>query len=122
MSLLDGSSVLITGGTGSLGTSLIKNLLSNTKVKRVAVYSRDELKQANLKIEFNNDERLRWFIGDVRDIDRLIRALHGVDYVVHAAALKQVDTGEYNAILSAFEIFNKRTTHSELCWGGRDFI
>ena len=64
MSLLDGSAVLITGGTGSLGTSLIKTLLANTKVKRVAVYSRDELKQANLKIEFNNDERLRWFIGD----------------------------------------------------------
>ena len=98
MSLLDGSAVLITGGTGSLGTSLIKTLLANTKVKRVAVYSRDELKQANLKIEFNNDERLRWFIGDIRDIDRLKRALHGVDYVVHAAALKQVDTGEYNAM------------------------
>jgi UDP-N-acetylglucosamine 4,6-dehydratase len=98
MSVLDGSSVLITGGTGSLGTSLIKNLLSNTKVKRVAVYSRDELKQANLKIEFNNDERLRWFIGDIRDIERLKRALHNVDYVVHAAALKQVDTGEYNAM------------------------
>ena len=98
MSLLDGSAVLITGGTGSLGTSLIKTLLANTKVKRVAVYSRDELKQANLKIEFNNDERLRWFIGDIRDIERLKRALHGVDYVVHAAALKQVDTGEYNAM------------------------
>jgi len=98
MSLLDGSAVLITGGTGSLGTSLIKSLLSNTKVKRVAVYSRDELKQANLKIEFNNDERLRWFIGDIRDIERLKRALHNVDYVVHAAALKQVDTGEYNAM------------------------
>lgn len=98
MSLLDGSAVLITGGTGSLGTSLIKTLLENTKVKRVAVYSRDELKQANLKIEFNNDERLRWFIGDIRDIERLKRALHGVDYVVHAAALKQVDTGEYNAM------------------------
>lgn len=98
MSLLDGSAVLITGGTGSLGTSLIKTLLSDSKVKRVAVYSRDELKQANLKIEFDNDERLRWFIGDIRDIDRLKRALHNVDYVVHAAALKQVDTGEYNAM------------------------
>jgi len=98
MSLMDDSSVLITGGTGSLGNNLIRNFLSNTKARRIAIYSRDELKQAQLRNEFNNDERLRWFIGDVRDIDRLKRALHSIDYVVHAAALKQVDTGEYNAM------------------------
>ena len=96
MSLLDGSSVLITGGTGSLGKALTEYLLTNTKVRRIAILSRDELKQHHLKIEFKNDPRLRWFLGDIRDIDRLKRAFHGVDYVIHAAALKQVDTGEYN--------------------------
>lgn len=96
MSLLNGSSVLITGGTGSLGKALTKFLLSETKVRRVAIFSRDELKQMHMRTEFQDDSRLRWFIGDIRDIDRLNRALHGVDYVIHAAALKQVDTGEYN--------------------------
>jgi UDP-N-acetylglucosamine 4,6-dehydratase len=96
MSQLDNSSVLITGGTGSLGKALIKNLLENTQVRRIAIFSRDELKQHNLRTEIGKDERLRWFIGDIRDIERLKRALHGVDYVIHAAALKQVDTGEYN--------------------------
>jgi UDP-N-acetylglucosamine 4,6-dehydratase len=96
LSLLDGSSVLITGGTGSLGKALTEYLLTNTKVRRIAILSRDELKQHHLKIEFKNDPRLRWFLGDIRDIDRLKRAFHGVDYVIHAAALKQVDTGEYN--------------------------
>jgi UDP-N-acetylglucosamine 4,6-dehydratase len=96
MSQLDNSSVLITGGTGSLGKALIKHLMENTKVRRIAVYSRDELKQHNLRNEIGEDERLRWFIGDVRDLERLKRALHGVNFVIHAAALKQVDTGEYN--------------------------
>jgi UDP-N-acetylglucosamine 4,6-dehydratase len=96
MSQLDNSSVLITGGTGSLGKALISYLLENTNVRRVAVYSRDELKQHNLQNEIGNDPRLRWFIGDIRDIERLKRALHGVDFVIHTAALKQVDTGEYN--------------------------
>ena len=96
MSELDNSSVLITGGTGSLGKALINYLMENTKVRRIAVYSRDELKQHNLRNEIGEDERLRWFIGDIRDLERLKRALHGVDFVIHAAALKQVDTGEYN--------------------------
>lgn len=96
MSQLTNSSVLITGGTGSLGKALIKYLMENTKVRRIAIYSRDELKQHNLRNEIGNDERLRWFIGDIRDLERLKRALHGVDFVIHAAALKQVDTGEYN--------------------------
>ncbi len=94
MRSLDDASILITGGTGSLGKALISRLLK-TKVRRIAVFSRDELKQHTLRQEFN-DERLRWFIGDIRDRDRLIRAFHGVDFVIHAAALKQVDTGEYN--------------------------
>jgi UDP-N-acetylglucosamine 4,6-dehydratase len=96
MSQLDGASVLITGGTGSLGKSLVEYFLKETKVRRVAVLSRDELKQQHLRIHFQNNPRLRWFLGDVRDLDRLKRAFHGVDYVIHAAALKQVDTGEYN--------------------------
>jgi UDP-N-acetylglucosamine 4,6-dehydratase len=94
--MLDDSSVLITGGTGSLGKSLIEYFLNETKVRRIAVFSRDELKQHNLRQYFQNNPRLRWFLGDVRDIERLKRALHKVDYVIHAAALKQVDTGEYN--------------------------
>jgi UDP-N-acetylglucosamine 4,6-dehydratase len=96
MSLLDNSSVLITGGTGSLGKALLHEILSTTTARRVVVFSRDELKQYNLRSEFKDNPRVRWFIGDIRDIERLKRALHGIDYVIHAAALKQVDTGEYN--------------------------
>jgi UDP-N-acetylglucosamine 4,6-dehydratase len=96
MSFLDNKSVLITGGTGSLGKALTSFLLSQTKVRRVAIFSRDELKQLHMKNDFDNDDRLRWFLGDIRDLERLKRAFHGVDFVIHAAALKQVDTGEYN--------------------------
>ena len=96
MTFFDNSSILITGGTGSLGRSLTEHLLSHTKVRRIAIFSRDELKQLTMRNEFKDDSRLRWFIGDIRDKQRLERAFHGVDYVIHAAALKQVDTGEYN--------------------------
>lgn len=96
MSQLDGTSVLITGGTGSLGRSLVEYLLGESKVRRIAIFSRDELKQQHLRLHFEDNPRLRWFLGDVRDLDRLKRAFHGVDFVIHAAALKQVDTGEYN--------------------------
>jgi len=96
MSDLDHSSLLITGGTGSLGKALIEHLLKKTKVRRIAIYSRDELKQMQVRNLFGDDPRLRWFLGDIRDTDRLRRALHDVDFVIHAAALKQVDTGEYN--------------------------
>nr|WP_279672547.1 UDP-N-acetylglucosamine 4,6-dehydratase (inverting) [Flexivirga meconopsidis] len=93
---MQGSSVLVTGGTGSFGKAFIRRLLDDVKPKRVIVYSRDELKQWEVRQHFADDPRLRWFIGDVRDLPRLQRAMHQVDYVVHAAALKQVDTGEYN--------------------------
>lgn len=96
MSELSNSSVLITGGTGSFGKAFLHRLLEMPEgPRRVAVFSRDELKQSDLRQDFD-DDRLRWFLGDIRDKDRLMRALHGIDYVVHAAALKQVDTAEYN--------------------------
>lgn len=96
MSVLTGSSILITGGTGSLGKALTRELLDYHDVARLIVFSRDELKQLEARRLFNDDPRIRWFIGDVRDRRRLDRAFHNVDFVVHAAALKQVDTAEYN--------------------------
>jgi UDP-N-acetylglucosamine 4,6-dehydratase len=95
METLTGKSVLITGGTGSFGREMIKCLLK-TEISRIAIFSRDELKQLSLKNEIPGDKRLRFFLGDIRDETRLEIALHGVDFVFHAAALKQVDTGEYN--------------------------
>ena len=95
-SFLDNKSILITGGTGSLGKAVTDYLLKKTQARRIAIFSRDELKQLKMKTEFGYDDRLRWFLGDIRDIERLKLALHEVDYVIHAAALKQVDTGEYN--------------------------
>lgn len=96
MSILERSSILVTGGTGSFGKAFIRFALDNLDPKRIVVFSRDELKQYEARLLFNNDERLRWFIGDIRDQHRLMRAMHNIDYVVHAAALKQVDTAEYN--------------------------
>lgn len=96
MSILEGSSILITGGTGSFGKSFIRYALDHLNPRRLVIFSRDELKQYEVRQQFKDDPRLRWFIGDIRDERRLARALHKVDYVVHAAALKQVDTAEYN--------------------------
>jgi UDP-N-acetylglucosamine 4,6-dehydratase/5-epimerase len=96
---LNGKSVLITGGTGSFGKAFIKRVLQEyPNVQRIVVYSRDELKQSELQQEYpwNKYRQLRFFIGDVRDQERLTRAMIGVDYVVHAAALKQVPAAEYN--------------------------
>jgi len=96
MSNFENSSVLITGATGSLGNALIEHLLAKSKVRRIIIFSRDELKQHEMRAKFKDDSRLRWFLGDIRDLERLKLALHNVDFVIHAAALKQVDTGEYN--------------------------
>ncbi len=96
MSVLTGSAILITGGTGSLGKAFLRYALDHLNPKRLVVFSRDELKQYETRQLMGDDPRLRWFIGDVRDRERLTRAMHGIDYVVHAAALKQVDTAEYN--------------------------
>ncbi len=90
------SSILITGGTGSFGKAFVDHALKNLEPRRIVIFSRDELKQYEMRNQFNDDPRLRFFIGDVRDRARLTRAMHGVDYVIHAAALKQVDTAEYN--------------------------
>lgn len=96
MTSWQGASVLITGGTGSFGKAFTRRLLDDDAARRIVLYSRDELKQYEVRQAFGDDPRLRWMIGDVRDKERLVRAMHGVDFVVHAAALKQVDTAEYN--------------------------
>jgi UDP-N-acetylglucosamine 4,6-dehydratase/5-epimerase len=96
VSVLRQSSIFVTGGTGSFGRQFIRFALDKLDPARVVVFSRDELKQYEFRSEVGDDPRVRWFIGDVRDRDRLNRALKGVDYVVHAAAMKQVDTAEYN--------------------------
>jgi UDP-N-acetylglucosamine 4,6-dehydratase len=88
-------SILITGGTGSFGKQFVKGILERYKPKKLIIYSRDELKQFEMEQDFH-DDCMRYFIGDVRDRDRLIQAMNGVDYVVHAAALKQVPAAEYN--------------------------
>jgi UDP-N-acetylglucosamine 4,6-dehydratase len=94
--MFDGANILITGGTGSFGKCFVKYVLENFNPKRVVILSRDEFKQYQMKSEFGHDKRLRFFLGDVRDKDRLYRAFYGIDYVIHAAALKQVPAGEYN--------------------------
>jgi UDP-N-acetylglucosamine 4,6-dehydratase len=96
VSVLSGSSILVTGATGSFGRAFLGYALENLDPQRIVVFSRDELKQYEVRQMFGDDPRLRFFIGDIRDLHRLERAMHGIDYVVHAAALKQVDTAEYN--------------------------
>ncbi|HVS36734.1 MAG TPA: UDP-N-acetylglucosamine 4,6-dehydratase (inverting) [Gemmataceae bacterium] len=94
---LDGKSILITGGTGSLGNMLVSLLLEHAAPRRIIIFSRDEYKQFLMAEKFRGaEESLRFFLGDVRDKDRLKRAFEGVDYVIHAAALKQVPAAEYN--------------------------
>jgi UDP-N-acetylglucosamine 4,6-dehydratase len=96
MNEFQNKTILITGGTGSFGQKFIRKILSYD-VKKVIVFSRDELKQYEMKQDFT-DKRMRFFIGDVRDKDRLYRAFDGVDYVVHAAAMKHVEASEYNPL------------------------
>jgi UDP-N-acetylglucosamine 4,6-dehydratase len=92
----DNRSILITGGTGSLGNKLVDLLLKFTSPRRIIIFSRDEYKQFVMAEKFRSHDQVRFFLGDVRDKDRLKRAFEGVDYVIHAAALKQVPAAEYN--------------------------
>ena len=94
--MLTNKSILITGGTGSFGNTFVPMTLAKYNPKRLIIYSRDEMKQWEMAKKFQGDPRVRFFIGDVRDRERLYRALDGVDYVVHAAATKIVPTAEYN--------------------------
>jgi len=93
--MLNDKSILITGGTGSFGKEYVKTILQRYQPKRLVIYSRDELKQFEMQQDFGQ-ECMRYFIGDVRDRDRLTQAMSGVDFVIHAAALKQVPAAEYN--------------------------
>lgn len=93
--MFDQKTILITGGTGSFGHKYVQTLLSRYKPAKIIIYSRDELKQYEMQQKYNAD-CMRYFIGDVRDEQRLIRAMRGVDFVIHAAALKQVPAAEYN--------------------------
>ncbi|WRS26730.1 UDP-N-acetylglucosamine 4,6-dehydratase (inverting) [Oscillospiraceae bacterium MB08-C2-2] len=95
--MLNGKSILITGGTGSFGNHFASYVLEHYKPKKIVIYSRDEFKQFNMQNRFREHQPLmRYFIGDVRDKERLVRAFDGIDYVIHAAAMKQVPACEYN--------------------------
>lgn len=94
--MLSGKTILVTGGTGSFGHTFVPMTLARYNPRKLIIYSRDEMKQWEMAKAFQGDPRVRFFIGDVRDKDRLYRALDGVDYVVHAAATKIVPTAEYN--------------------------
>lgn len=96
MNVLQNSSILITGGTGSFGEAFVRLTLEKYNPRRLVVLSRDEMKQWDMAKRYKDDSRVRFFIGDVRDKDRLHRAMHGVDNVIHAAATKIVPTAEYN--------------------------
>ncbi|HCD15118.1 polysaccharide biosynthesis protein, partial [Shewanella sp.] len=93
--MFNNQTILITGGTGSFGQKYTRTLLARYKPKRLIIFSRDELKQFEMQQQFN-DPCMRYFIGDVRDGDRLMQAMQDVDYVIHAAAMKQVPAAEYN--------------------------
>ena len=94
--LFKDSTILLTGGTGSFGEKFVEMTLNRYKPKKVIIFSRDEMKQFEMAKKYPNDSRVRFFLGDVRDRDRLYRAMDGVDFVVHAAAIKIVPTAEYN--------------------------
>ena len=98
--MYNNKSILITGGTGSFGKSFTKFLLKNYTPRKIIIYSRDEMKQYEMskKFNFTNKKILRFFLGDVRDLERLSLALSDVDLLIHAAALKQVPAAEYNPI------------------------
>ena len=114
--MLTDKTILITGGTGSFGHHFVSYVLNNYKPRKIIIYSRDEYKQFIMRNTFKQyDSTLRFFIGDVRDQVRLERALNGVDYVIHAAALKQVPTCEYNPMEAVKTNINGATNVIEAC-------
>ena len=94
--MFDGKTILVTGGTGSFGKKFTQMTLENNNVKKIIILSRDEMKQWDMSKDYEGDDRVRFFLGDVRDRERLYRAMDRVDLVVHAAATKIVPTAEYN--------------------------
>ena len=94
--MLKNSTILVTGGTGSFGNKFVPLTLERYNPKKIIIFSRDEMKQWEMAQRYEDDDRIRFFIGDVRDRERLYRALDGVDFVIHAAATKIVPTAEYN--------------------------
>lgn len=94
--MLNNSTILVTGGTGSFGRQFVQMTLKRFNPKKIIIYSRDEMKQYQMERDFGGDKRLRFFLGDVRDKERLYRACNGVDYLIHAAALKIITVSEYN--------------------------
>ena len=111
-SYLNNKSILVTGGTGSFGSFFVKTILKYSRPKRLVIYSRDEFKQSELKndlISYSNNKCLRFFIGDVRDLERLKFSCRDIEILIHAAALKQIDTAEYNP----FECINTNVTGAE---------
>ena len=96
--MFNNKTILITGGTGSFGNACVQHLIKNYECKKIIIFSRDEMKQYEMKARLNNQKNIRFFIGDVRDLERLKLAFKGVDYVIHAAALKHVPAAEYNPL------------------------
>lgn len=96
--MFNNKNILVTGGTGSFGSEFVPHLLNNFKCNKVIVFSRDELKQHDMRMKLSKHKNLRFFIGDIRDLDRLKFAFRDVDFIVHAAALKQVPIAEYNPL------------------------
>jgi len=90
------NSILVTGGTGTFGQAFVRSILQNTDIQRICVYSRGEHAQASFREAIGDDSRVRWMVGDVRDLERLTRACRGSDAIFHAAALKRIETGAYN--------------------------
>lgn len=113
--MLKNSTILITGGTGSFGNTFIPMTLEKYDPKQIIIYSRDEMKQWDMAMKYQNDDRVRFVIGDVRDKERLSRCLDGVDYVVHAAATKIVPTAEYNPFECVKTNINGATNLIDAC-------
>lgn len=120
--ILEGKVILVTGGTGSFGQKFTEIALRQCNPRVIRIFSRGELLQQEMRQKFNNDPRLRFFIGDVRDRERVYRAMNGVDIVVHAAALKQVLTCEYNPIEAVRKLLRDDALRAKMSKRGRKLV